>query len=806
MMMKGPRSTQANRGESAPEALAGSGAKSATLQVAGEGLEGPAVGLGAASQETLVSLGMTSVAGILEIGSESCEAEEPEAMPAFTLADRKALVSRILNGAISPEELREAFAAFKASIPAIKAELAGVKKGDILKMLDPMSAYRLKGERKDRIVESAVDNLARGFLPGRSMEWSPMSETMFQAIERSLSKVTVETIQAFADDVAQARQNRREEIEATLKAVKDPVTLEDFQTFERLKGRDSLSIEQKARFDDLLAEKQREKGQAAILAPLTVVETVTVGPLSMDLHATRHTKTGEPIWVVSLDQRVERETYDELNSKAKQLGGWYSSYRGNGAIPGFTFKNEETARSFMAFREGDVAKPISLEEPKVEKAARVSSKLTEMAQQMKEQATDDMNQPRKTHTHRYASMADRAERGARAKLAMAQTMENLADAIQSGRAKHLAGITNRVQIETLDELLVSAVWNHMGAREKAGERFDWNEAKNEPPTLQTVEHAQFPYPVMGVQELRRLISSAARIGQGITRTRGRLEKLASQAEARGEDAKIVFDSDERLELLSAAAQKLSGCSETKYEGELTTDRLAPLRRLHSAGIDTPEQFRAALREYLVYRGINPGEDPIKAAERALVGVKIPGYFPTPLDLAEMVIAKASIRPGMTVLEPSAGKGSLIDTIKATHGEDVLVEAIEPNFSLRTILEAKGYKTVASDVFDHAGEYDRVVMNPPFEDGQDMDHVQKAFDLLKPGGRLVAIVSEGPFFRDDRKTVAWRSWFNDLGGESERNAEGSFKSSDRPTGVATRTIILDRRLNTKRPSTMEEGRP
>jgi hypothetical protein len=35
----------------------------------------------------------------------------------------------------------------------------------------------------------------------------------------------------------------------------------------------------------------------------------------------------------------------------------------------------------------------------------------------------------------------------------------------------------------------------------------------------------------------------------------------------------------------------------------------------------------------------------------------------------------------------------------------------------------------------AGEFDRVLMNPPFEKQQDIDHVRRAFDHLKPGGRL-----------------------------------------------------------------------
>jgi len=35
------------------------------------------------------------------------------------------------------------------------------------------------------------------------------------------------------------------------------------------------------------------------------------------------------------------------------------------------------------------------------------------------------------------------------------------------------------------------------------------------------------------------------------------------------------------------------------------------------------------------------------------------------------------------------------------------------------------------------------MNPPFENGADIKHIQHAMKMLKPGGRLVAICANGP---------------------------------------------------------------
>jgi 16S rRNA G1207 methylase RsmC len=41
-----------------------------------------------------------------------------------------------------------------------------------------------------------------------------------------------------------------------------------------------------------------------------------------------------------------------------------------------------------------------------------------------------------------------------------------------------------------------------------------------------------------------------------------------------------------------------------------------------------------------------------------------------------------------------------------------------------------------------GQFDRIVMNPPFDHDTDIDHIRHAYRMLKPGGRLVAICANG----------------------------------------------------------------
>lgn len=178
-----------------------------------------------------------------------------------------------------------------------------------------------------------------------------------------------------------------------------------------------------------------------------------------------------------------------------------------------------------------------------------------------------------------------------------------------------------------------------------------------------------------------------------------------------------------------------------------------------------------------------------AEAKSTIGA-LEGYHPTPPGLAERVARVADLHPGQRVLEPSAGSGALADAARAFGVEP---QVVERDARLQVVLQAKGYTRAGQDfaLFGVPG-WDRILMNPPFERGQDVEHVMRAFDLLAPGGRLVAIMSEGPFFRSDRKSTTFRAWLEEHAGRSERLPENSFKSSERSTGVHTRLVVIDKR--------------
>jgi hypothetical protein len=221
--------------------------------------------------------------------------------------------------------------------------------------------------------------------------------------------------------------------------------------------------------------------------------------------------------------------------------------------------------------------------------------------------------------------------------------------------------------------------------------------------------------------------------------------------------------------------------EGQWEGNLRTT----LDRLRINGYEAFDRARADL---LALCGDRPEteeekrEKELKALELELRLRKEPGFFVTPQAIVEKMIRLAEIGHGHTILEPSAGIGNIADHLPKDQ-----VKVIEWNSSRNRLLALKGYEVVGDDFLEHHGCYDRIIMNPPFENGQDVDPVRHAYQLLNPCGILVSITGEGAFFRSDKKFQAFREWLDDIGWHFIKLPDGSFKESG--TGVSSRIVFL-----------------
>ena len=318
------------------------------------------------------------------------------------------------------------------------------------------------------------------------------------------------------------------------------------------------------------------------------------------------------------------------------------------------------------------------------------------------------------------------------------------------------------------------------------------EAKPSDPTVDTKKAAKFSKLADGLQKqidakcADRLTNTPKRLaqanharvdGERLKRTQAALYALASLHE-KGNVPAVLQHISNKSQVHELMGAKLEHVPNGYHSYHIDTG---------VASNDSPEA--RALWELLTPKSEEQKQaDALQSKLNGLQFSNIPGYFPTPPAVIEQMLEHADIDAGQTVLEPSAGSGAICDVL---NGLGVEISACEVNHTLREILQAKGYQLVEHNFLDYENPeaFDRVMMNPPFEKLQDIDHVRHAYGLLAPMGRLVAIMSTGPFFRNDRKCVAFRDWLEDLAATVHDLPENSFKESG--TGVNTKIVVIDK---------------
>jgi hypothetical protein len=179
----------------------------------------------------------------------------------------------------------------------------------------------------------------------------------------------------------------------------------------------------------------------------------------------------------------------------------------------------------------------------------------------------------------------------------------------------------------------------------------------------------------------------------------------------------------------------------------------------------------------------------KAMKESLrAGVKVvsaPQLFPTPAALAARMVEAAGVEPGDAVLEPSAGLGALLKALPTVRPGGHVV-AVELHSVLAAGLESWADKTICGDFLEQTelGQFERIVMNPPFANYADIRHIKHAQTFLKPGGRLVALCANGPRQQEILKPIAENS-----GGWFEVLPAGSF--TEQGTGVNVAMLVIER---------------
>jgi len=166
------------------------------------------------------------------------------------------------------------------------------------------------------------------------------------------------------------------------------------------------------------------------------------------------------------------------------------------------------------------------------------------------------------------------------------------------------------------------------------------------------------------------------------------------------------------------------------------------------------------------------------------------YFATPEPLGLKMVEWGNARPNDEMLEPSAGHGA-IARFFPKHCNNKL---IEPSVDLAAELSVAVGDVKVGKFEDHhvVNKYDVIVMNPPFGSGGKIavEHLAKAFEHLRDGGRVVALFPAGGM-ADKR----FERWFYD------EKLKGAYLVADLAlpnctfsragTKVMTRVVVIDR---------------
>jgi protein-L-isoaspartate O-methyltransferase len=167
--------------------------------------------------------------------------------------------------------------------------------------------------------------------------------------------------------------------------------------------------------------------------------------------------------------------------------------------------------------------------------------------------------------------------------------------------------------------------------------------------------------------------------------------------------------------------------------------------------------------------------------------------PTPPSLAQAMIQQAEIKSNMKVLEPSAGTGNIATELRKING--IQLEVGEFNPELQNLLRSQGFNVVSSDFLALTNkQYDRILMNPPFSRSQAAIHVQHAYDLLKPGGKLVAVIPSYWFSGRTAKNRTFVEWLKAISKADgtvakQSNHREAFVNEESTTAVETHMLTI-----------------
>ncbi|EGQ8396138.1 PLxRFG domain-containing protein [Vibrio parahaemolyticus] len=722
-------------------------------------------------------------------------------------------INALQSGEYTKEEAIELIDNYIDDVPALEEEFSQFTKPAIGNFFAQMGQWIDTSLRKDDLVKRAVKDIGNQFAAiqsdgGMFVVKSP------SAMRNILSEMSDADYNKLAEKRKQQAIEREQEAERKKKALDNPQTLDDFQAYARANGGtiDAFNDQQLAKFDRLYTENQlsklaeQEKRELERKAEVKAVETD--GTIELSKVDVLNEAKGEQRYGAAFSE-VDSDTFNDMRAKAKQLGGWYArAYKPKNLPARFDFKSEQARDDFLSVMGGlnvdqsERVKQRDQEKTKSKKEKQVEA-LREKAASLQAKADESNNAQRLTNTSRRAAMAASAAARADKQEAQANILRKIADGVESGEFLLLGNLTDISQLEELTSVMNRVKWDMPeDVREKLAYRDQQGNWHLKPETKfnQVARYVRFPAPKSTPASLEYI----AREIENLDGYKMTAKSIRANIKGLKEHESVNLNGARWDKVIPKLRQLARSKSNTVYRVEHINELFKSQDRLIRMGIKGDITLRQALREY---EQANNGKMSTQKEKTRLqkltekIEETVRGnrnafndFFPTPEAEVKKLIDLADIKPGMKVLEPSAGMGHIADQIAALNGVDLDVGELA--FTLSELLEEKGHNVVAGDFLEYnAGEiYDRIVMNPPFSNDADIHHINHALTMLKDGGKLVAITSSMAGNRGNTTNKNFRRYLDEVGAEEINLDAGAFKNSLNPTNVATKIIVIEKPAN------------
>ena len=174
------------------------------------------------------------------------------------------------------------------------------------------------------------------------------------------------------------------------------------------------------------------------------------------------------------------------------------------------------------------------------------------------------------------------------------------------------------------------------------------------------------------------------------------------------------------------------------------------------------------------------------------------FFPTPTKIIDEMLEKIMIDVSddyvfnnLTLLEPSAGTGAIVDRIKNKFLSKN-IDIVEYDDYNAQILRDKGYENVTEMDFLQYNtnldkKYDFIITNPPYLGNAYIKHIKHSYSMLATNGMLVAVIPTSFLKNNDKLSLS----FFDL--VAKNNISLDFINNGfENTSVQTTIIVLRKR--------------